>query len=87
MAFPRSFPAIAALLAAAPRADPGTISVRFTGDGESALNPGIRVCIVATGFDAVPAIREPLFLQVFDFAFPSQTAYLSRGEDPAAVPA
>nr|WP_172328098.1 mechanosensitive ion channel family protein [Mangrovicoccus sp. HB161399] len=82
---------IRAHLAAEPSVEPATLRVRFTGYGESALNVNVRIYIMTVDFDEFLAIRERLFLDIFgivqdcgtDFAFPSQTVYLSGEAGPA----
>ncbi len=86
---------IRAHLAAEPCVEPATLRVRFSGYGESSLNVNVRIYILTTDFDEFLAIRERLFLEIFDivqeagtdFAFPSQTVYLTREGAAAEVAA
>ena len=83
-----------AMLHSHPRIDPHTVRVRFIGYGDSALNIGIRVYAKTREWNDFFAIREDVFLRIYDivtragsgFAFPSQTVYFSRddGLDAAA---
>jgi len=74
------------MLHAHPRIDSDTVRVRFTGYGESALNISIRVYAATREWNDFFAIREDVFLRIYDlvteagtgFAFPSQTLYLGR---------
>lgn len=69
-----------------PRIDPQTIRVRFDGYGDSALNIGIRIYAKTREWNDFFAIREDVFLRIYDivvragtgFAFPSQTIYMGK---------
>jgi MscS family membrane protein len=69
-----------------PRIDPNTIRVRFAGYGASSLNIGPRIYAVTREWNDFHAIREDVFLRIYDivaeagtgFAFPSQTVYLGK---------
>ncbi len=74
------------MLHAHPRIDSNTVRVRFAGYGESALNISIRVYAETREWNDFFAIREDVYLRVYDvvkeagtgFAFPSQTLYMAR---------
>ncbi|MGR3805648.1 mechanosensitive ion channel family protein [Marinibacterium profundimaris] len=80
------------MLHAHPRIDGDTVRVRFSGFGDSALNVNIRIYAATHEWNDFHAIREDVFLRVFDIiresgtdiAFPSQTLYMARdtGLDP-----
>ena len=69
-----------------PRIDSDTVRVRFAGYGSSALNIDIRVYAETREWNDFFAIREDVFLRIYDivtaagtgFAFPSQTLYMAR---------
>jgi MscS family membrane protein len=81
------------MLHAHPRIDSDTVRVRFGGYGDCALKIDIRVYAVTREWNEFFAIREDVYLRIYDivvgsgtgFAFPSQTLYLARdgGLDPA----
>ncbi|MFZ0610955.1 MAG: mechanosensitive ion channel family protein [Desulfobacterales bacterium] len=74
------------MLHAHPRINSATVRVRFIGCGDSALNIGIRVYADTREWNDFFAIREDIFLRIYDivtsagsgFAFPSQTLYMAR---------
>lgn len=74
------------MLHAHPRIDKDTVRVRFTGFGDSALNVDVRVYAETREWNDFFAIREDIFLRIFDLvheagtdlAFPSQTLYMAR---------
>ncbi len=74
------------MLHAHPRIDSDTIRVRFTGYGTSAFNINIRIYAVTREWNDFFAIREDIFLRIYDvitdsgtkLAFPSQTLYMAR---------
>jgi MscS family membrane protein len=76
------------MLHAHPRINSDTIRVRFSGYGDSSLNVTIRVYAQTREWNDFHAIREDIFLRVFDlvneagtgFAFPSRTIYLGKDE-------
>lgn len=76
------------MLHAHPRIDRNTVRVRFAGYGESSLNISIRVYAMTREWNDFFAIREDVFLRVYDnvkeagtgFAFPSQTLYMARDD-------
>lgn len=69
-----------------PRINSETVRVRFSGYGNSSLNITIRVYAMTREWNDFHAIREDVFLRVYDiiteagtgFAFPSQTIYLGK---------
>lgn len=71
-----------------PRIDSNTVRVRFAGYGASALNIDVRVYAATREWNDFFAIREDVFLRVYDivkeagtgFAFPSQTVYMARDD-------
>lgn len=73
-------------LASQPKVDQKTLRVRFVGYDDSKLKVNLRLYVNTTDFDEFLCIRERLFLGIYDrvkevgtdFAFPSQTLYLSR---------
>ncbi len=75
-----------------PRIDSDTVRVRFCGYGSSSLDIQIRVYAETREWNDFFAIREDVFLRIYDivteagtgFAFPSQTLYMARddGLDP-----
>ncbi len=75
-------------LHAHPRITSETVRVRFSGYGESSLNVRIRVYAKTREWNDFHAIREDIFLRLFDlveeagtgFAFPSRTLYLGKDE-------
>ncbi len=75
-------------LHAHPRITSETVRVRFSGYGDSSLNVRIRVYAKTTEWNDFYAIREDIFLRLFDlveeagtsFAFPSRTLYLGKDE-------
>ena len=76
------------MLHAHPRINNDTIRVRFSGYGDSALNITIRVYAKTREFNDFHAIREDLFLRIYDlvteagtgFAFPSRTLYMGKDD-------
>lgn len=74
------------MLQAHPRIDPGSVRVRFAGYGASSLDVEIRVYASTREWNDFFAIREDVYLRVNEivensgtqFAFPSQTLYMSR---------
>lgn len=76
------------MLHAHPRINSDTIRVRFSGYGDSSLNVTIRVYAQTREWNDFHAIREDIFLRVFDlvneagtgFAFPSRTIYMGKDE-------
>lgn len=76
------------MLHAHPRVDSDTVRVRFAGYGDSALQIDIRVYARTTKFNEFVAIREDVFMRIYEvvekagtgFAFPSSTVYLGRDE-------
>ena len=76
------------MLHAHPRINSDTVRVRFSGYGDSSLNVTIRVYAKTREWNDFHAIREDIFLRIFDlvneagtgFAFPSQTIYMGRDE-------
>jgi MscS family membrane protein len=76
------------MLHAHPRINSETVRVRFSGYGESSLNVTVRVYALTREWNDYHAIREDIFLRVYDlvneagtgFAFPSSTVYLSKDE-------
>ena len=78
------------MLLAEPTVDPETVRVRFMGYDDSTLKVNVRVYIRRLDFEEFLAIREGLFLAIYDlvkevgadFAYPSQTLYLSRDGAP-----
>lgn len=79
------------MLHAHPRIERASVRVRFTGFGDSALNIGIRVYAETREWNDFFAIREDIYLRIFDIvhdagtdlAFPSQTVYMAQdsGQD------
>jgi MscS family membrane protein len=71
-----------------PRITSDTVRVRFSGYGDSSLNVTIRVYAQTREWNDFHAIREDIFLRVFDlvndagtgFAFPSRTIYMGKDE-------
>ena len=71
-----------------PRINSETVRVRFSGYGDSALNITIRVYAMTREWNDYHAIREDIFLRVYDvvteagsgFAFPSQTIYMGKDD-------
>ncbi|WP_163887257.1 mechanosensitive ion channel family protein [Aliiruegeria sabulilitoris] len=71
-----------------PRIDSDTVRVRFAGYGASSLDIAIRVYATTREWNEFHAIREDVFLRVYDvvrqsgtgFAFPSQTLYMARDD-------
>ena len=69
-----------------PRIDNDTVRVRFSGLGDSALEIEVRVYAETREWNDFFAIREDLYLRIFDIvlaagtslAFPSQTLYMAR---------
>ncbi|MCR9087433.1 MAG: mechanosensitive ion channel family protein [Rhodobacteraceae bacterium] len=69
-----------------PDVDSKTVRVRFSGYGDSALEVNFRIYVMTTDWETFVAIREEMFLSILDivsdcgteFAFSSQTLYLSR---------
>ena len=69
-----------------PRIDSDTVRVRFAGYGSSTLDIDIRVYAETREWNDFFAIREDVFLRIYDivtaagtgFAFPSQTLYMAR---------
>jgi MscS family membrane protein len=74
------------MLHAHPRINSETVRVRFSGYGESSLNITIRVYAMTREWNDFHAIREDIFLRVYDvvteagtgFAFPSHTIYMGK---------
>jgi MscS family membrane protein len=74
------------MLHAHPRINTETVRVRFSGYGNSSLNITIRVYAITREWNDFHAIREDIFLRVYDiiteagtgFAFPSQTIYMGK---------
>jgi MscS family membrane protein len=74
------------MLIAHPRINPSPMRVRFIGFGAYSLDLQIHAFANTSLFPEFAAIREDVFLKVIDivkdagtgFAFPSQTAYLTR---------
>jgi MscS family membrane protein len=74
------------MLHAHPRINNETVRVRFSGYGNSSLNITIRVYAITREWNDFHAIREDIFLRVYDiiaeagtgFAFPSQTIYMGK---------
>ena len=71
-----------------PRIDSDTVRVRFSGYGSSTLDIDIRVYAETREWNDFFAIREDVFLRIYDivtesgtgFAFPSQTLYMARDD-------
>lgn len=71
-----------------PRIDSDTVRVRFAGYGSSTLDINIRVYAETREWNDFFAIREDVFLRIYDivtdsgtgFAFPSQTLYMARDD-------
>ena len=69
-----------------PRINSETVRVRFSGYGNSSLNITIRVYAMTREWNDFHAIREDVFLRVYDiiteagtgFAFPSHTIYMGK---------
>lgn len=69
-----------------PRINSETVRVRFSGYGDSSLNITIRVYAMTREWNDYHAIREDIFLRVYDvvseagtgFAFPSHTIYMGK---------
>ena len=69
-----------------PRINSDTVRVRFSGYGNSSLNITIRVYAMTREWNDFHAIREDVFLRVYDiiteagtgFAFPSHTVYMGK---------
>jgi MscS family membrane protein len=69
-----------------PRINNETVRVRFSGYGNSSLNITIRVYAMTREWNDFHAIREDIFLRVYDiitgagtgFAFPSHTIYMGK---------
>lgn len=76
------------MLHAHPRINSETVRVRFSGYGNSALNITIRVYAKTRDWNDFHAIREDIFLRLYDlvgeagtgFAFPSHTVYMGRDD-------
>ena len=76
------------MLHAHPRINSETVRVRFSGYGDSSLNVTIRVYAQTREWNDFQAIREDVFLRVYDlvneagtgFAFPSRTIYMGKDE-------
>ena len=76
------------MLHAHPRITSDTVRVRFSGYGDSSLNVRIRVYAKTREWNDFHAIREDIFLRLFDlvdeagtsFAFPSRTIYMGKDE-------
>ena len=76
------------MLHAHPRINSETVRVRFSGYGDSSLNVTIRVYAQTREWNDFHAIREDVFLRVYDlvneagtgFAFPSRTIYMGKDE-------
>ena len=76
------------MLHAHPRITSDTVRVRFSGYGDSSLNVTIRVYAKTREWNDFHAIREDIFLRIFDlvneagtgFAFPSHTIYMGKDE-------
>lgn len=74
------------MLHAHPRINSETVRVRFSGYGDSSLNITIRVYAMTREWNDFHAIREDIFLRVYDviteagtgFAFPSHTIYMGK---------
>lgn len=74
------------MLHAHPRINNETIRVRFSGYGDSSLNITIRIYAMTREWNDYHAIREDIFLRVYDviteagtgFAFPSRTIYMGQ---------
>jgi len=74
------------MLHAHPRINNETVRVRFSGYGDSSLNITIRVYAMTREWNDFHAIREDIFLRVYDiiteagtgFAFPSHTIYMGK---------
>ena len=74
------------MLHAHPRINNETVRVRFSGYGNSSLNITIRVYAMTREWNDFHAIREDIFLRVYDiiteagtgFAFPSHTIYMGK---------
>ena len=69
-----------------PRINSETVRVRFSGYGDSSLNITIRVYAMTREWNDYHAIREDIFLRIYDvvneagtgFAFPSHTFYMGK---------
>lgn len=69
-----------------PDVDSETVRVRFSGYGDSSLDISFRIYVMTTDWETFVGIREELFLSILEitsecgteFAFSSQTLYLSR---------
>lgn len=76
------------MLHAHPRINSQTVRVRFCGYGDSALNINVRVYAKTQEWNDFFAIREDIFLRVYDlvaeartgFAFPSPTVYMGKDD-------
>lgn len=76
------------MLHAHPRINNETVRVRFSGYGDSALNITIRVYAKTREWNDFHAIREDIFLHIYDlvteagtgFAFPSHTIYIGKDD-------
>ena len=71
-----------------PRIDSDTVRVRFDGYGASSLDVAIRVYAKTREWNDYFAIKEDVFLRIYDivkqsgtgFAFPSQTLYMGKDD-------
>lgn len=71
-----------------PRINSETVRVRFSGYGDSSLNITIRVYAMTREWNDFHAIREDIFLRIYDvvteagtgFAFPSHTIYMGKDD-------
>ena len=76
------------MLHAHPRINSESIRVRFSGYGDCSLNLTIRVYAMTREWNDFHAIREDIFLRIYDiiteagtgFAFPSQTIYMGKDD-------
>jgi len=81
-----------AMLYSHPRVDPDPARVRFTGLGADSLSIEIFAYVDTTDINEFLEIQEDLTLRIMDivaasgtsFAFPSQTVYMAKDEEPDA---